>query len=59
MLYAGVPQDHVSIRYHYRRKAIEFAKEAAGLAKDPDVRAWSLMFGGIASLSLDDAQTAD
>jgi len=53
------PQDRVPSRFHYRRKAIEHAREAATLAKDADVRAWSLMFGGIASLSLDDAQAAD
>lgn len=46
-------------RFHYRRVAISHAMEAAVSAKDNDVRAWSLMLGGVASLSLDDAQAAD
>jgi len=54
-----IPNDRVASRFHYRRKAIEYAREAATLAKDADILAWSLMFGGIASLSLDDVQTAD
>ena len=46
-------------RFHYRRKAIEYAKAAVGQAKDNDVLAWSLVLGGVASLSLHDAKTAD
>ena len=53
------PQDRVATRFHYRRKAVEYAKSAVSHARNADVRAWSLMFGGVASLSLDDAQEAD
>lgn len=54
-----VPEDRVTGRFHYRRKAVGYAREAVRLAKDVDVRAWALMFGGVASLSLDDVQEAD
>ena len=46
-------------RFHYRRKAIEYAENAVSYAKDKDVLAWSLMLGGVASLSLQDVSTAD
>ena len=55
----NAPQDRVATRFHYRRKAVEYAKSAVSHARNADVRAWSLMFGGVASLSLDDAQEAD
>ena len=55
----SVPEDRVTGRFHYRRKAVGYAREAVRLAKDVDVRAWALMFGGVASLSLDDVQEAD
>lgn len=54
-----VPEDRVSERFHYRRRAIEYARSAVKYAKDKDVRAWALMFGGVASLSLDDVREAD
>ena len=54
-----VPQDRVTSRFHYRRKAIEYARASVELAKDEDVRAWCLMFGGVATLSLLDTQEAD
>jgi len=55
----AIPEDRVTGRFHYRRKAVGYAREAVGLAKDVDVRAWALMFGGVAALSLDDAKEAD
>ena len=54
-----VPKDRAVERFHYRRKAIEYAKAAVERAKDRDVRAWSLMLGGIAALGLDDVKSAD
>ncbi len=54
-----VLKDRVEERFHYRRKAMEYAKAAAELADDRNVRAWSLMLGGIAALGLDDAKSAD
>ena len=54
-----VPEDRVEGRFHYRRKAVGYAREAVRLAKDVNVRAWALMFGGVASLSLNDVQEAD
>ena len=54
-----MPTDRVSERFHYRRKAVEYARASVELAKDTDVRAWTLMRGGVAALSVDDAQTAD
>ena len=53
------PEDRVATRFHYRRKALEYAKASVRHAKDADVRAWAFMLGGIAALSLDDAQEAD
>lgn len=54
-----MPADRVSERFHYRRKAVEYARASVELAKDTDVRAWALMLGGVAALTVDDAQTAD
>lgn len=61
LLWGGwnVPDDRVQERFHYRRKSIEYAKASVKYANNADVRAWALMFGGVVSLSLDDAQTAD
>jgi len=53
------PDDRVTGRFHYRRKGMEFARNSVMLAKDPDVRAWALMLGGVAALSMDDAKEAD
>lgn len=53
------PKDFVDKRFHYRYKATEFARSAVNLAKDKDVKAWSLMLGGVTTLSVDDAKTAD
>ena len=53
------PEDRVTGRFHYRRKAIKYARTSVLLAKDPDVRAWALMFGGVVTRSLDDVQEAD
>ena len=53
------PQDRVTERFHYRRKAIDYAKAAVEYAKSPDIRAWALMLGGVASLSLHDVKEAD
>ena len=53
------PPDRAAERFHYRRKAIAYATAAVELAKDADVRAWCLMFGGVATLSLRDVQAAD
>lgn len=53
------PNDRVDKRFHYRYKAIEFAREAVNLAKDEDVRAWSLMLGGVVTLSVNDTKAAD
>ena len=53
------PEDRVTGRFHYRRKAMEYARDSVLLAKDPDIRAWALMFGGVVARSLDDVQKAD
>ena len=55
----GLPGDRVQRRFHYRLKAAEYARNAVRLAKNADVRAWSLMLGGVCTLSQDDAQAAD
>ncbi len=53
------PEDRVTGRFHYRRKALDYAKASVRLAKDPNTRAWALMFGGVVARSLDDVQEAD
>lgn len=53
------PSDRVTARFHYRYKATEFARSAVNLAKDKDVKAWSLMLGGVITLSLNDTKSAD
>lgn len=53
------PNDRVEKRFHYRYKAMEFAREAVNLAKDNDVKAWSLMMGGVITLSVDDPKSAN
>ncbi len=53
------PEDRVTGRFHYRRKAMDYAKASVLLAKDADIRAWALMFGGVVARSLDDVQEAD
>ena len=53
------PEDRVHDRFHYRRRAMAYARAAAQEAKDADVRAWSLMLGGVAALSLRDDLGAD
>ena len=57
--WAKVPEDRVTGRFNYRRKAMEYARASVLLAKDPDIRAWALMFGGVVARSLDDVQWAD
>jgi hypothetical protein len=51
--------DRENKRFHYRYKALAFAKAAVRLAEDADVRAWSLMLGGVAALSVNDPAEAD
>ena len=53
------PEDRVTRRFHYRYKALKYAKASARLAKNPDIRAWALMLGGVVARSLDDVQEAD
>lgn len=53
------PNDRKTERFHYRRTAKDFAKSSVLLAKDDDVRAWALMFGGVVSLSMSDTGEAD
>ena len=53
------PEDRVDKRFHYRYKSVEFARRAALLAKDADVKAWSLMMGGVMAVSVDDPKLAD
>lgn len=53
------PEDRVEKRFHYRYKSLEFVHRAASLAKDEDVKAWSLMWGGVMANSVDDVKEAD
>lgn len=53
------PGDRVEKRFHYRYKSMAFARSAAQLAKDADVKAWSLMWGGVMAISVDDVKSAD
>ena len=53
------PEDRVTRRFHYRLKSLAYARAAVEQAKNADVRAWALMFGGVVALSMDDAKEAD
>lgn len=55
----SLPGDCVGKRFHYRYKSLEFARRAAQLAKNEDVKAWSLMWGGVMANSVDDVKLAD
>lgn len=53
------PRDRETTRFHYRVKAIRFARAAVRHAVDLDLKAWAMMWGGVAALAANDPLVAD